>query len=229
MANDIDDASAPLVIGTERRRARRYQTICRATGCSLQRTDTIQCLQGVRHLHVAGQRFDFATLLGWTSGHRYRLMEWCPDQGIGQRLCRSQPAAAGTAATATMSLIDHGNGFTTLYAHLNSIFVRAGENVSRGRTDRIGGQYRQQHRATSPFRNSLPGRRRRIHLPTCRKPSESHRNNNGPDGQTIRAVFSCLGSQAALPVNPIEAMLPISECRPRSIASDRANGPILRC
>jgi murein DD-endopeptidase MepM/ murein hydrolase activator NlpD len=33
-------------------------------------------------------------------------------------------------------LIDHGNGFTTLYAHLNSIFVRAGESVSRG--DQIG-------------------------------------------------------------------------------------------
>jgi LysM repeat protein len=29
-------------------------------------------------------------------------------------------------------IIDHGNGFTTLYAHLNSIFVRPGESVSRG-------------------------------------------------------------------------------------------------
>ncbi len=29
-------------------------------------------------------------------------------------------------------LIDHGNGFTTLYAHLSGIFVRTGENVSRG-------------------------------------------------------------------------------------------------
>jgi murein DD-endopeptidase MepM/ murein hydrolase activator NlpD len=29
-------------------------------------------------------------------------------------------------------IIDHGNGFTTLYAHLNSIFVRTGESVSRG-------------------------------------------------------------------------------------------------
>jgi len=29
-------------------------------------------------------------------------------------------------------LIDHGNGFTTLYAHLNSIFVKPGETVSRG-------------------------------------------------------------------------------------------------
>ena len=29
-------------------------------------------------------------------------------------------------------IIDHGNGFATLYAHLNSIFVSAGENVSAG-------------------------------------------------------------------------------------------------
>ena len=29
-------------------------------------------------------------------------------------------------------IVDHGNGFVTLYAHLNSIFVRPGESVSRG-------------------------------------------------------------------------------------------------
>ena len=29
-------------------------------------------------------------------------------------------------------IVDHGNGFVTLYAHLNSIFVRPGENISRG-------------------------------------------------------------------------------------------------
>lgn len=29
-------------------------------------------------------------------------------------------------------IVDHGNGFTTLYAHLNSIFVKPGETVSRG-------------------------------------------------------------------------------------------------
>lgn len=29
-------------------------------------------------------------------------------------------------------IIDHGNGFTTLYAHLSSIFVKQGENVTRG-------------------------------------------------------------------------------------------------
>jgi murein DD-endopeptidase MepM/ murein hydrolase activator NlpD len=29
-------------------------------------------------------------------------------------------------------IIDHGNGFTTLYAHMNTIFVKAGENVSMG-------------------------------------------------------------------------------------------------
>jgi len=29
-------------------------------------------------------------------------------------------------------IIDHGNGFVTLYAHLNSIYVKPGENVARG-------------------------------------------------------------------------------------------------
>lgn len=29
-------------------------------------------------------------------------------------------------------IIDHGNGFVSLYAHLNSFYVRVGENVSRG-------------------------------------------------------------------------------------------------
>ncbi len=29
-------------------------------------------------------------------------------------------------------MIDHGNGYVTLYAHLNSIFVRQGESVSKG-------------------------------------------------------------------------------------------------
>lgn len=29
-------------------------------------------------------------------------------------------------------IIDHGNGFVTLYAHLNSIYVKPGENVTRG-------------------------------------------------------------------------------------------------
>lgn len=29
-------------------------------------------------------------------------------------------------------IIDHGNGFSTLYAHLSSVFVKPGENVARG-------------------------------------------------------------------------------------------------
>lgn len=32
----------------------------------------------------------------------------------------------------TMVMIDHGGGYVTLYAHLNSVFVRQGENVSKG-------------------------------------------------------------------------------------------------
>ncbi len=29
-------------------------------------------------------------------------------------------------------IVDHGNGFTTLYAHMNSVFVKPGETVSKG-------------------------------------------------------------------------------------------------
>ncbi|HRJ43925.1 MAG: M23 family metallopeptidase [Caldilineaceae bacterium] len=32
----------------------------------------------------------------------------------------------------TMVMVDHGNGYVTLYAHMNSIFVRQGESVSKG-------------------------------------------------------------------------------------------------
>lgn len=31
-----------------------------------------------------------------------------------------------------MVMVDHGNGYVTLYAHLNSIYVRQGENVTKG-------------------------------------------------------------------------------------------------
>ncbi|RME63581.1 MAG: LysM peptidoglycan-binding domain-containing protein [Caldilineae bacterium] len=31
-----------------------------------------------------------------------------------------------------MVMIDHGNGYVTLYGHMNSIFVRQGENVAKG-------------------------------------------------------------------------------------------------
>ena len=31
-----------------------------------------------------------------------------------------------------MVMVDHGGGYVTLYAHMNSIFVRQGESVSKG-------------------------------------------------------------------------------------------------
>ena len=42
-------------------------------------------------------------------------------------------------------IVDHGNGFTTLYAHLNSIFVSPGMTVSKGQAAWHHGQHRQQH------------------------------------------------------------------------------------
>lgn len=38
-----------------------------------------------------------------------------------------------------MVMIDHGNGFHTLYAHLSSILVRCGQNVSQGSTIAMSG------------------------------------------------------------------------------------------
>jgi murein DD-endopeptidase MepM/ murein hydrolase activator NlpD len=38
-----------------------------------------------------------------------------------------------------MVMIDHGNGFHTLYAHLSSILVRCGQNVSQGQTIAMSG------------------------------------------------------------------------------------------
>ena len=32
----------------------------------------------------------------------------------------------------SMVMVDHGNGFVTLYAHMNTIYVRQGENVAKG-------------------------------------------------------------------------------------------------
>ncbi|MDE0311971.1 MAG: M23 family metallopeptidase, partial [Caldilineaceae bacterium] len=31
-----------------------------------------------------------------------------------------------------MVMIDHGNGFVSLYAHMNTVYVRQGENVAKG-------------------------------------------------------------------------------------------------
>lgn len=48
-------------------------------------------------------------------------------------------AGWATGGYGNMVMIDHGNGYQTLYAHLSSVRVRCGQSVSQGSTIGIGG------------------------------------------------------------------------------------------
>ncbi len=130
-ANDIGDASAPLVVGKE------------------------IVVPGGTKPYVSRQVAAYSGPIPSSAYKGLGSFSWPVSGSISQRYWSGHPAvdigswngspikasdsgyvvAAGggwNGGYGNYVLIDHGNGFTTLYAHLSSIFVRTGENVSRG-------------------------------------------------------------------------------------------------
>ena len=69
------------------------------------------------------------------------------------------PAPAGYSGYGTIVLIDHGEGITTMYAHLSGVAVRRGQQVVQG--DRVGfvgssGQVSAPHLHFEVWRNGSP-------------------------------------------------------------------------
>ena len=58
---------------------------------------------------------------------------WAADSGVVVY------AGGSSGGYGRMVMIDHGNGYQTLYAHLDSVLVTCGQGVSRGRTIGLGG------------------------------------------------------------------------------------------
>jgi murein DD-endopeptidase MepM/ murein hydrolase activator NlpD len=81
---------------------------------------------------------------GWPASGSVNQTFWSGHPAVDIGAWTGSPVAAadgGYVAVATGGwnggygnhvIIDHGNGFATLYAHLNSIYVKPGENVTRG-------------------------------------------------------------------------------------------------
>jgi murein DD-endopeptidase MepM/ murein hydrolase activator NlpD len=130
-ANDISDATMPLVVGTD------------------------IVVPGGTKPYVSRQVAAYSGPIPTSAYKGLGSFSWPVSGSISQRYWSGHPAidigswngspikasdsgyvvAAGggwNGGYGNYVLIDHGNGFTTLYAHLSGIFVRTGENVSRG-------------------------------------------------------------------------------------------------
>ncbi len=123
-ANGLEDVSAPLTVGREPGHPRRHEAIRSTAGLRLFRRHSFYGQTRLRFVRLAYQRFYQPRLLGRPSRHRHRRMDRRPVKA----------ADSGYVALATGGwsggygnhvIVDHGNGFVTLYAHLNSIYVSA--------------------------------------------------------------------------------------------------------
>lgn len=133
-ANGLADTSAPLSLGRQ---------LVIPNGSKPAAIQQVFAYSGVSASTPASAKLGSGAFLWPTSGsinQRY----WSGHRGIDLGAWTGAPvksADSGYVAVAAGGwnagygnhiIIDHGNGFVTLYAHLNSIFVKPGENVTRG-------------------------------------------------------------------------------------------------
>ncbi len=129
--NELTDASAPLVVGTE---------ILIPGGTKPYKSEQVVAYSGpIPSTAVKG-----TGAFSWPTSGSITQRYWGghPAIDVGSWTGASVKASdngyvvvAGggwNAGYGNHVIVDHGNGFVTLYAHLNSIFVRPGENISRG-------------------------------------------------------------------------------------------------
>lgn len=133
-SNNLSDASAPLIIGTD---------IVVPGGTKPFITRQVVGT-GVTAVPVPSSVSGATGNFGWPSSGSISQNYWGGHQAldIASRTGAAVKAADGGFVTVAGGgwnggygnhvIIDHGNGFVTLYAHLNTIFVKAGETVGAG-------------------------------------------------------------------------------------------------
>ena len=131
IANDITDAAMPLVVGSE---------IVVPGGTKPYVPRQVAAYSGP----VPSSAFKGSGVFTWPASGSISQRFWSGHRAIDVGSWTGSPIKAADSGYVVIAgggwnggygnhvVVDHGNGFTTLYAHLNSIYVRAGENVSRG-------------------------------------------------------------------------------------------------
>lgn len=131
IANDIDDIAAPLVVGMD---------VVVPGGTKPYVARQVAAYSGP----IPSSAYKGAGVFTWPVSGSITQRHWSGHRAIDVGSWNGSPIKASDSGYVVAAgggwnggygnyvVIDHGNGFTTLYAHLSSIYVRAGENVSRG-------------------------------------------------------------------------------------------------
>ncbi len=129
--NDIADAGTPLSVGTQ---------VVVPGGIKPYVPQTVVAFSGPAPASAVKGSGSFA----WPAGGSVSQQFWGGHRAVDIGSWTGAPVKASDSGYVVTAgggwnggygnhvIIDHGNGFVTLYAHLNSIYVRAGENVARG-------------------------------------------------------------------------------------------------
>jgi murein DD-endopeptidase MepM/ murein hydrolase activator NlpD len=132
-ANDLPDAGAALTIGSK---------VVIPGGTKPFVTPEINT--GVRQVEAPTDAIKGSGTFSWPTSGNITQQFWGGHRAIDIGSWVGAPVKSADSGYVVLAgggwnggygnhvIIDHGNGFATLYAHLNSIFVKPGESVSRG-------------------------------------------------------------------------------------------------